>query len=132
MEQARIRLGGVHAWVELLRTGEGNWRVTADLYSSLTADFPAYLDDDEVADFAARMRSGLRAPTGARFSARVTPGRNNPLTLDAEPVEDGFAFFVFLTPNGDDTVCHLQMELDPVDAAELGDLFAALQGSLAR
>ncbi|MFE5106372.1 hypothetical protein [Streptomyces sp. NPDC056663] len=58
------------------------------------------------------MLSYLRAPPDGHFSAAVTPGRNNPLTLNAEPVGDGFAFFVRLTPNGDDDVCHLQMEGD--------------------
>lgn len=52
----------------------------------------------------ARMLSHLGAPSGGRFSAAVTPGRNNPPTLKAEPVGDGFAFFVRLTPNGDDDV----------------------------
>ncbi|MYS84617.1 hypothetical protein [Embleya scabrispora] len=75
--------------------------------------------------------SHLRAPSGSRFSAAVTPGRNKPLRLSAEPVEDRFAFFVYLTPNGDDDVCHLQMEINPIDAAELRDMFDALLASLA-
>ncbi len=77
------------------------------------------------------MLSHLRAPSGSRFSAAVTPGRNKPLRLSAEPVEDRFAFFVYLTPNGDDDVCHLQMEINPIDAAELRDMFDALLASLA-
>jgi hypothetical protein len=52
------------------------------------------------------------------------------LTLKAEPVRDGYAFFVRLTPNGDDDVCHLQMEIDPIDAAELRSMFDRLHASL--
>lgn len=131
MEMPQIRLGGDGSWLELVQTGEDSWRVTADWCSSLSADFTAYLTGEEVADFAARMLSHLRAPSGSRFSAAVTPGRNNPLRLSAEPVEDRFAFFVYLTPNGDDDVCHLQMEINPIDATELRDMFDALLASLA-
>ncbi|TFE43344.1 hypothetical protein E3E14_22345 [Streptomyces sp. ICN441] len=81
-------------------------------------------------DFVARMLSHLRAPSGGRFSAVVTPGRNNPLTLKGEPVGDGFAFFVRLTPNGDDDVCHLQMEIDPIATLELRETFSALHTAL--
>jgi hypothetical protein len=96
MKTPRIRLGNDDAWVELVQTGEGNqtgeenWRVTADWCSWMTADFPAYLSIEEATDFAARMLSHLRHPSGLRFSAAVTSGRNNPLTLTAEPVEDGY------------------------------------------
>ncbi|MGW4648682.1 hypothetical protein [Kitasatospora sp. NPDC004289] len=131
MEKPQIRLGDDGSWLELVQTGEDSWRVTAEWCSSLSADFPAYLTGEEVADFAARVLSHLRAPSGSRFSAAVTPGRNNPLRLSAEPVEDRFAFFVYLTPSGDDEVCHLQMEIDPIDATELCDKFDALLASLA-
>ncbi|MBV2155631.1 hypothetical protein [Kitasatospora sp. SUK 42] len=131
MEMPRIRLGSDAAWLELAQGGENSWRVTADWCSWLSADYTAYLTREEAADFAARVLSHLRAPSGARFSASVTPGRNNPLVLSAEPVGDGFAFFVRLTPHGDDDVCHLQMEINPIDAAELRDLFDALHASLA-
>ncbi|MFJ4091857.1 hypothetical protein ACIPYS_09770 [Kitasatospora sp. NPDC089913] len=127
----QIRLGHDGSWLELVQTDEDSWRVAADWCSALSADFTAYLTGEEVAEFAARMLSHLRAPSGSRFSAAVTPGRNNPLRLRAEPVEDRFAFFVYLTPNGDDEVCHLQMEIDPIDATELRDMFEALLESLA-
>lgn len=130
MERPRIRLGGDDAWLELVQTGEGSWQVSADWCSWLTADFTADLTTEEAADFAARMLSHLRAPLGSRFSAQVTPGRNNPLTLNAHSVGDGVAFFVRLTPNGDDTVCHLQMEIDPTDATELRGQFDAFHASL--
>ncbi|WP_405682152.1 hypothetical protein [Streptomyces sp. NBC_00057] len=104
--------------------------MTANWCSWLKADFTAYLTAEETADFAARILSQLCAPSGHRFSAAVTPGRNNPLTLNAEPVGDGFAFFVRLTPNGDDDVCHLQMEIDPIDATELRGMFDVLHASL--
>lgn len=81
-------------------------------------------------DFAARMVSHLRASEAGRFSAAVTPGRNNPLTLKAEPVGDGFASFVRLTPHGDDAVCHLQMEIDPIATLELRETFSALHEAL--
>ncbi|MFB7116056.1 hypothetical protein [Streptomyces sp. NPDC056291] len=130
MEQPRIRLGNDDVWLELARTGADSWQITADWCSWLTADFTADLSAAEVVDFVARMLSRLRAPLGVRFSAAVTPGRNNPLTLKAEPVGDGFAFFVRLTPNGDDSVCHLQMEIDPIATVELRETFSALHAAL--
>ncbi|WP_143063709.1 hypothetical protein [Streptomyces sp. Ag109_O5-10] len=130
MEMPQTRLGSNGAWLELVQAGEDSWRVTADWCSSLSADYTASLTRKEAADFATRMLSHLRAPSGSRFSAAVTPGRNNPLVLSAEPVGDRFAFFVRLTPNGDDGVCHLQMEINPIDVAELRDIFHALYTSL--
>ncbi|MFB8774674.1 hypothetical protein [Streptomyces broussonetiae] len=130
MEEPRIRLGNDDVWLELARTDGDSWQVTADWCSWLTADFTADLNAAEVADFAARMLSHLRVPSGGRFSAAVTPGRNNPLTLRAEPIGDGFAFFVRLTPNGDDDVCHLQMEIDPIVTVELSEAFNALHAAL--
>ncbi|MYT72007.1 MULTISPECIES: hypothetical protein [unclassified Streptomyces] len=130
MEEPRIRLGSDDVWLELARADGDSWEITADWCSWLTADFTADLSAAEVVDFAARMLSHLRAPSGGRFSAAVTPGRNNPLTLKAEPVGDGFAFFVRLTPNGDDTVCHLQMEIDPIATSELHEAFRALHAAL--
>ncbi|MEU3651810.1 hypothetical protein AB0E67_03005 [Streptomyces sp. NPDC032161] len=130
MEHPRIRLGNDDVWLELARAGADSWQITADWCSWLTADFTADLGTAEVVDFVARMLSCLRAPSGARFSAAVTPGRNNPLTLKAEPVGDGFAFFVRLTPNGDDDVCHLQMEIDPIATVELRETFSALHAAL--
>jgi len=130
MESTGIRLGADDAWLELVQTGEDSWQVTADWCSRLTADFTAYISTAETADFAERMLSHLRAPSGHRFSAAVTPGRNNPLTLAAVPAGDGFAFFVQLTPNGDDNVCQLRMEIDPIDTTELRDMFEALHESL--
>jgi hypothetical protein len=130
MEDLRIRLGNDDVWLELARTRADSWQITADWSSWLTADFTADLSAAEVVDFVARMRSHLSAPSGGRFSAAVTPGRNNPLTLKAEPVGDGFAFFVRLTPNGDDDVCHLQMEIDPISTLELRETFSALHAAL--
>ncbi|WP_432168222.1 hypothetical protein [Streptomyces sp. bgisy031] len=130
MEAPRIRLGSDDVWLELARTGDDCWQVTADWCAWLTADFTADLSAAEVVDFAARMLSHLRVPSGGRFSLAVTPGRNNPLTLKAEPVGDGFAFFVRLTPNGDDDVCHLQMEIDPMATFELREAFSALHAAL--
>ncbi|MFJ3793279.1 hypothetical protein [Kitasatospora sp. NPDC090091] len=131
MGMPQLRLGDGEAWLELVQVGEDRWRVAADWCSSLSADYPAHLTREEAADFAARMLSHLRAPSGSRFWEAVTPGRNNPLALGAEPVGDGFAFFARLTPNGDDEVCHLQMEIDPIDAVELRDTFDAFRASLA-
>ncbi|WP_406840966.1 hypothetical protein ACICHK_40375 [Streptomyces sp. AHU1] len=130
MEEPRMRLGNDDAWLELTRIRADSWQITADWSSSLKADFTADLSAAEVMDFVARMLSGLRAPSGGRFSAAVTPGRNNPLTLKAEPVGDGFAFFARLTPNGDDDVCHLQMEIDPIATSELRETFSALHAAL--
>ncbi|WP_353945071.1 hypothetical protein ABII15_28250 [Streptomyces sp. HUAS MG91] len=130
MELPRIRLGSDDVWVELARTDGDTWQVTADWCSWLTADFTADVSAAEVVDFAARVLSHLRAPSGGRFSVVVTPGRSNPMTLKAEPVGDGFAFFVRLTPNGDDGVCHLQMEIDPIATLELREAFDALHAAL--
>ncbi|MGW4894016.1 hypothetical protein ACWEQL_17360 [Kitasatospora sp. NPDC004240] len=129
-EMPRIRLGSDEAWVALekIQADEETWRVAAEWCSWLSADFAAHLTDEEVADFAAQMLTGL--PSRSRFSARVTPGRNNPLTLDTEPVGNGYAFYARLTPNGDDEVCHLQMELGPIDVTELHALFDALHATL--
>ncbi|TDC80493.1 hypothetical protein [Streptomyces hainanensis] len=131
MEQPGIRLGDGDVWLELARTDADSWRITADWCSSLTADFAADLSITEVMDFVTRMLARLRAPSGVRFSAAVTSGRNNPLTLKAEPVGDGFAFFVRLTPNGDDGACHVQMEIDPIATSELREKFDALHAALA-
>ncbi|MEU5247810.1 hypothetical protein AB0G81_27600 [Streptomyces asoensis] len=130
MEQPQIRLGSDVAWLEMARTGADIWQVTAEWSSCLTADFTTDLSAGEATGFAARMLSHLRASSGVRFSAAVTPGRNNPLTLKAEPVGEGYAFFVRLTPNGDDTVCHLQIEIDPITTPELRESFHALHGAL--
>jgi len=130
VQRPRIRLGDDEAWLELVQNGGDDWQVTADWCARLTADFSACLSNSEAADFAARMLSHLRAPSGRRFTEAVTPGRNNPLALTAEPVGGGFAFLVRLTPNGDDDVCQLQLEIDPIDTAELCDLFEALHASL--
>jgi hypothetical protein len=130
MEEPRMRLGSDDAWLELAWTGEDCWKVTADWCSMLKADFTAYLTEAEVVDFAERMLSHLDGASSAGFSAAVTPGRNNPLRLKAQPAGNGFAFFVYLTPNGDDSVCHLQMELDPTDTPDLREVFDALRAAL--
>ncbi|MEU4170829.1 hypothetical protein AB0F46_28615 [Streptomyces sp. NPDC026665] len=129
-ERPQIRLGGDGAWLELTRNDGGDWQVAADWSSCLTADFTAYLGTAEVADFAERMLYRLQVPSRGRFSEAVSPGRDNPLTLTAEPVGDGFAFFVRLTPNGDDDVCRLQMEIDPITTTELREIFSVLRASL--
>ncbi|MEU3843679.1 hypothetical protein AB0E88_27015 [Streptomyces sp. NPDC028635] len=125
-----MRLGTDDAWLDLTRAGDDTWRVSADWSSVLAADFTACLSDAEVADFARQVLSRLGAASRAGFSAMVTPGRNNPLALKAQPVGDGFAFYVRLTPNGDDTVCHLQMELDPIPTPDLREMFDALHAAL--
>ncbi|MFD8027443.1 hypothetical protein ACFV3F_01565 [Streptomyces sp. NPDC059717] len=129
MERPWIRLGGDNAWVELAHSAGDDWRVTADWCSSLRADFTACLTMAEVSDFAATMLSHLNMASSNRFSVAVTPGRNNPLTLRAEPVGEAFAFFARLTPNGDDEVCHMQMDINPIDATELRGMFERLHAS---
>ncbi|AZK94691.1 MULTISPECIES: hypothetical protein [Streptomyces] len=130
MEQVRIRIGGDDAWLELERTDEEHWRITADWCSSLTADFTAFIGVEEAVDFTERMRSRVGDPLSGRFSAAVTPARNNPLTLKAERVDDGYAFFVRLTPNGHDEACCVQLELGPVPAGELWETFDAAHAAL--
>ena len=58
------------------------------------------------------------------------PGRNNPLVLKAGPVEDGFAFFVRLTPYGDGGACQLHMELDPIPIEDLLEALHVLHAAL--
>ncbi|WP_329014276.1 hypothetical protein [Streptomyces sp. NBC_00690] len=130
MDSARIRLGSDVAWLELEHTGGDNWQLSADWCSRLRADFDAHLTVEEVLDFATRMLAQLRAPSGRRFSTAMTPGRNNPMTLTAESVGSGFAFLVCLTPNGDDEVCQLRMELGPIPVTELRRRFDALHSAL--
>ncbi|WP_405966009.1 hypothetical protein OG713_45465 (plasmid) [Streptomyces sp. NBC_00723] len=65
-------------------------------------------------------------------SDEVTGDSGPQQSADAErgASRDGFAFFVRLTPNGDDTVCHLQMEIDPIAMSELREAFHALHAAL--
>ncbi|KJS58707.1 hypothetical protein [Streptomyces rubellomurinus] len=132
MERPSMRLAQGSSWLELTRVGEGSWRVTADWASALTADFTARLTDDEVTAFARRMLAWLRDPDlEPRFTERVTSGRTNPLTLRTTLVDGaGYALFAYLTPNGDDTACHLQLEINPISIAELGDTFEELRSAL--
>ncbi|GHH79284.1 hypothetical protein GCM10018781_56970 [Kitasatospora indigofera] len=132
MERPRIRLGNKNAWVELAQTGEDDWRISADWCSLLKADFAAWLSREEAVGFATRMLAQLDASSGARFAVAVTPGRNNPLTLNADPVGDGYAFYAWLTPNGDDEAAHLQLDMNPVPTAELRDVFRTFRASLLR
>ncbi|KJS56229.1 hypothetical protein VM98_08700 [Streptomyces rubellomurinus subsp. indigoferus] len=132
MERPSMRLAQGSSWLELTRVGEGSWRVTADWASALTADYTARLTDDEVAAFARRMLTWLRDPDPEpRFTERVTPGRNNPFTLRTTMVDGaGYALFAYLTPNGDDTACHLQLEINPISIAELDHTFEELRSAL--
>jgi hypothetical protein len=130
MEEPQMCLGDDMVRVGLTRIDDCTWQVTADWCSRLSADFAAHLSDAEVLDFAGRMLAHLDAARGLGFSAAVTPGRNNPMVLQAVPVEEDFAFFVRLTPNGHDDVCHLQMELDPIPIPVLRDAFDTLTAAL--
>ncbi|WP_328472613.1 hypothetical protein [Streptomyces sp. NBC_00448] len=57
-------------------------------------------------------------------------GRNNPLTLHAVRVGDGFGFLARLTPNGDDEVCRSQTEIDPTPTPERCEAFDAFHAAL--
>ncbi|WP_137988732.1 hypothetical protein [Streptomyces vilmorinianum] len=114
-----LRIGDDVAWVALAHdpgSSEG-WRVTADWDDVFSAGFGAYLDLDEVAAFTDALRAGLES--GGSFRLPVTEARSNPLELQSVPVGDGFAFHVRLTPKGHDTGVHLDLEIDPMDRAEL-------------
>ncbi|MFG2823745.1 hypothetical protein ACGFX4_30515 [Kitasatospora sp. NPDC048365] len=124
MVERKIRIGDTTSWVELARADEGEWRVTADWCSTFTADFAVCLTDGEVADFATRTLTALSK--GGYVSTVVTEGRNNPLKLGIQPVEDFYAVFARLTRNGDDEVCQLQLEMGPVDAHGLRDALELL------
>ncbi|MDI2129572.1 hypothetical protein [Yinghuangia seranimata] len=129
-QPARVRLGGNEAWLELSRTDGNVWRISADWCSWLTAEFTTHLTTAEALDFADRVLAHLAAASRAPFTAAVTPSRNNPITLTGVPVGDGFAVLAMLTPNGDDNVCRLQMEIDPISSSELHHLFSAFRSSL--
>ncbi|WP_306326052.1 hypothetical protein [Streptomyces venezuelae] len=114
-----LRLGDDQAWVELAPDPDGpeQWRVTADWVGAFTADFETDLEPEEAAAFADALLAGVDG--GGPFRLEVTEGRNNPLLLQSVPADDGLVFLVRLTPNGHDTGTHLDVELDPVDRAEL-------------
>ncbi|MGV9312870.1 hypothetical protein ACWDR0_11825 [Streptomyces sp. NPDC003691] len=131
MERIRIRLGSDEAWLELTRTDEDYWQIRADWCGRLTADFTAFIHSTEALDFTARMSARLGDPYSGRFSAEVTPGRNNPLRLKAEPLDGEHAFYARLTPNGHDEVCCLQMEIGPAPTDELRAMFDAAHAALA-
>ncbi|WP_329615404.1 hypothetical protein OG244_21830 [Streptomyces brevispora] len=52
------------------------------------------------------------------------------MALVAHSFASGFAFFARLTPNGDDDVCHVRMEIRPIAASELCGAFNALHAAL--
>ncbi|WP_055599578.1 hypothetical protein [Streptomyces aureus] len=114
-----LRLGDDLAWVELAPDQEGpdRWRVTADWDSAFTADFDAHLSAEEVAVFADALLAG--ADGDGSFLLEVTASRSNPLRLQSVPAGDCHAFLVRLTPNGHDAVVHLDLEIAPMDRAEL-------------
>jgi len=116
---AGLRIGDDLAWVELAPDQEGPdlWRVTADWDSAFTADFDAHLRAEEVAAFADALLAGV--DSGGSFRLEVTASRSNPLLLQSILAGDGLAFLVRLTPKGHDTAVHLDLELDPMDRAEL-------------
>ncbi|MFJ9691287.1 hypothetical protein [Kitasatospora sp. NPDC101183] len=131
MDQPVLRLAEKYSWLELAPADEENeWRVRAEYCETFTADFTTCLTVAEAADFAERMLARLDG-SPHRFSERVSEGRNNPFELTALPLGSvGFVLMAFLTPNGDDTVCHLQLEFGPFRTEELraglGDFRAAL------
>lgn len=55
MEEPQMSLGVDEAWLDLRQTGSDTWRLSANWCSQLTADFPGYLSDAEVADLAGQM-----------------------------------------------------------------------------
>ncbi|WP_318210741.1 MULTISPECIES: hypothetical protein [unclassified Streptomyces] len=114
-----LRLGDDQAWVELAPDPEDpeQWRVTADWVGAFTADFETYLETQEAAAFTDALLAGVDG--GGSFRLDVTKGRNNPLLLQSVPAGDRLAFVVRLTPNGHDAVVHLDLEIDPMDRAEL-------------
>ncbi|MFB6614718.1 hypothetical protein ACFCV9_10975 [Streptomyces sp. NPDC056367] len=106
------------------------WRLTASWYGKLSAHFEAeHIESADVVAFTDRLIAGM--DEGEPFTTRLTPGRNNPLLVEAVPVEDAFGFLAHLTPNGDDAVVHLDLELDHVAADELRTDFEEFRRSLA-
>ncbi|TWG04069.1 hypothetical protein [Streptomyces brevispora] len=51
------------------------------------------------------------------------------MILVAQGFASGFAFFARLTPNGDDDVCPVRMEIHPIAASELCGAFNALHAA---
>ncbi|MFK0258039.1 hypothetical protein [Streptomyces sp. NPDC090445] len=129
---AALTLGYGRAWltIEARPELEDGWLLTADSYKELFARFEVeHVEREYVVAFADRLIAGMA--DAEPFSVRLTPGRNNPLTLQAVPVDDGFAFLARLTPNGDDAVVHLDMEVGNLGADELRADFENFRRTLA-
>ncbi|WP_405711714.1 hypothetical protein OG264_22495 [Streptomyces xanthophaeus] len=128
--QLRLGYGRAEVALSAVPGHEDHWRLTADWYGELSADFEVEgIEPGEVIAFTDRLIAGMDGDEA--FTTRLTPGRNNPLTVRALPVEDAFAFLAQLTPNGDDAVVHLDLDLDHVAADELRTEFQAFRRSLA-
>ncbi|MFD0266609.1 hypothetical protein ACFVGY_08435 [Streptomyces sp. NPDC127106] len=129
---AALTLGYGRAWltIESRPELEDGWLLTADSYKELSARFEVeHVEREYVVAFVDRLITGMA--DAESFSVRLTPGRNNPLTLRAVPVEDGFEFLARLTPNGDDAVVHLDMEVGNLGADELRADFENFRRNLA-
>ncbi|MFF0278286.1 MULTISPECIES: hypothetical protein [unclassified Streptomyces] len=118
-EAVALRIGDDQAWVELApeEDAPGQWRVTADWVGAFAADFECDLRAGEAAAFADAFLAGVDGD--GPFRLEVKESRDNPLQLRSVRTGDDLAFVVRLTPNGHDTTVHLDLEIDPMDRAEL-------------
>lgn len=123
-------LGTDDVWVAVARDGESAWRVTADWGGAFKADFKAHLTDREALRFAERFLAAYESPRRPSTTLAVTEGRNNPLSLTSQAVDDEYAFYVALTPNGDDNTCMMRFELNPLPTYQLYMAAARLRDSL--
>ncbi|MFJ8012715.1 hypothetical protein [Streptomyces sp. NPDC096339] len=127
--ELRLGYGRAEVAVAPLPGRPGCWRITASWYGKLSADFEAeHIDAEDVLEFTDRLIAGMGE--GEPFTTQLTSGRNNPLLVHAVPVEDAFGFHARLTPNGDDAVVNLHVELDHVAADELRTDFEEFRRSL--
>ncbi|MGW0749996.1 hypothetical protein [Streptomyces sp. NPDC002587] len=121
----QLRLGDDISSVRLTAPegAETFWRLTADWGGCFTADFEAAgVGAEEVRAFADRLlegfaRDGAFAPR-QHFSAVVSEGRNNPLSVHVRRLDDAVVFLARVTPCGHDETSHLDLEIGAVPLDE--------------
>ncbi|MFI5807882.1 hypothetical protein [Streptomyces sp. NPDC051561] len=121
-----LHLGDATAWLRVERAGADDrtrrdtWRLTCEWHGHLSAAFESRpLARRDIHTFATKLRAGIAA--GAPFSLPLAEeDRHNPLRLHALPAGSrGHGFHLRLTPHGQDTANHLDMEIAPVASETL-------------
>lgn len=127
----QLRLGDDISSVRLTAPegAETFWRLSADWDGCFTADFEATgVSTEDVVAFADRLLEGFAPdePFAPRehFSAVVSEGRNNPLSVHVRRLDDRVVFLARVTPCGHDETSHLDLE---IGAVALDDQLAHLE-----